>query len=101
MPYKINDLRVSISGKNKTHLNEEIDRFFMENGQRMEYKIVLGRSPDGLSKKVNEEIENGWRPQGGLVKNDMGMAQAMVRNVVAKLLVDQPSSPRKSQFRKG
>lgn len=31
----------------------------------MEYKIVYTSSPEGLSKKVNELIQDGWKPTGG------------------------------------
>ncbi|RZD52338.1 MAG: hypothetical protein CXT64_05070 [Methanobacteriota archaeon] len=33
----------------------------------MEYKILAGAEMPKLAKKVNEAIEQGWRPQGGLV----------------------------------
>lgn len=31
----------------------------------MEYKIVYAPSPEGLVKKVNEQMKEGWEPIGG------------------------------------
>ena len=31
----------------------------------MEYKILSSRSPEELTRKVNEHIQEGWKPNGG------------------------------------
>lgn len=31
----------------------------------MEYKILSSRSPEELTRKVNELIQEGWKPNGG------------------------------------
>jgi hypothetical protein len=46
----------------------------------MQYKILTGRNIDNLSVIVNNQIEKGWKPQGGVLINGMMYAQAMVRN---------------------
>lgn len=46
----------------------------------MEYKIVTGRNIDNLTVIVNNQIEKGWIPQGGVLINGMMYAQAMVKN---------------------
>lgn len=46
----------------------------------MEYKIVTGTNIDNLSVNVNNLIEKGWIPQGGVLINGMMYAQAMVKN---------------------
>lgn len=46
----------------------------------MEYKILTGRNIDNLTVIVNNQIKEGWKPQGGVLINAMMYAQAMVRN---------------------
>lgn len=46
----------------------------------MEYKIVTGRNIDNLTVIVNNQIEKGWIPQGGVLISGMMYAQAMVKN---------------------
>jgi len=49
----------------------------------MEYRVVTGPTDDDLSTKVNELLQQGWEPHGGLVIAVSGMAivfgQALVK----------------------
>lgn len=50
----------------------------------MEYKVIIGRTNEypslrGFEKQVNDEIEKGWRPTGGLTIEGGLYYQAMVR----------------------
>ena len=50
----------------------------------MKYMIAFGNSEYGLTESVNKLIENGWRPQGGVISINEGYApvrwaQAMVK----------------------
>jgi hypothetical protein len=46
----------------------------------MEYKIVEARYTHVLADKVNDEIKNGWRPQGAVCKDRVGeYLQAMIK----------------------
>ena len=51
----------------------------------MKYRIISNTSQGELVEKVNEAIEEGWSPQGGMAMavrpagDDLGFAQAMVK----------------------
>ena len=45
----------------------------------MKYKIVTGSNIDNLAVNVNNQIDQGWQPQGGVLVNGMLYAQAMVK----------------------
>ena len=50
----------------------------------MKYMIATGKSEYVLTEAVNKLIENGWRPQGGVISINEGFmyerwAQAMVK----------------------
>ena len=52
----------------------------------MEYDVIYASSVEGLIKKVNQVIAEGWKPQGGVIvstQNDTEFYfyQAVVRNV--------------------
>jgi len=57
-----------------------------------EYKIVENCRQDGLGKKVNEHLAEGWRCQGGVDvaggDNNEWYYQAMIREVEDKELTD-------------
>ncbi|WP_419148762.1 DUF1737 domain-containing protein [Pseudoalteromonas 'SMAR'] len=45
----------------------------------MHYKILYGETPNALEQAVNELLEAGWQPQGGIAF-EMGMLyQAMIK----------------------
>jgi hypothetical protein len=52
-------------------------------GNRMEYTILSGWTPQGLIENVNKYIADGWKPCGGAIYADggeyAGFAQAMIR----------------------
>ena len=45
----------------------------------MEYKILEAPTNEELEKKVNEHIQLGWKPMGGVAIVDAATAQAMVK----------------------
>ena len=45
----------------------------------MEYTIVRGSDPKGLSQGVNELIKQGWKPLGGIGVGNNYFYQAMIR----------------------
>lgn len=52
----------------------------------MEYDVVYASSVEGLIKKVNQMITEGWQPQGGVTVSTQDdteyyFYQAVVRNV--------------------
>lgn len=52
----------------------------------MEYDVVYASSVEGLIKKVNQMIAEGWQPQGGVTVSTQDdteyyFYQAVVRNV--------------------
>ena len=59
----------------------------------MEYKILVGAEMPKLTKKVNEAIEQGWRPQGGLVVINDGFKGYSQRCAQAMVKPDQEVGP--------
>ena len=45
----------------------------------MEYKIVAGKGPGELIEHVNAQIKLGWKPQGGVCRDDYYFYQAMIK----------------------
>ncbi len=45
----------------------------------MEYKLVVGGSPQALEAAVNGEMRDGWVPSGTMVTFGQSLVQAMVK----------------------
>jgi len=48
----------------------------------MRYRILEQRSAYRLSIEVNEMIEQGWRPQGGVAVDSQGMSESFLQAMV-------------------
>jgi hypothetical protein len=45
----------------------------------MKYRVVIANTNRNLEDKVNELIEDGWKPQGGITIDNFVLVQAMVK----------------------
>ena len=69
----------------------------------MEYKILNGNNItfNDFEKKVNKEINNGWKPIGGINVTDIGrgvigefcFAQAMIKEIEEESKYNNPDTP--------
>lgn len=45
----------------------------------MEYKIIIGIGTGDLERRINELLEQGWKPQGGIASDGRAFFQAMIK----------------------